>query len=343
VRIFRHGDEGPEVLDIQQRLLELGYDVPTDERSGSFAHGTDDAVRAFQRDRNLRVDGLVGSDTWGQLVEAGFRLGDRTLYLHAPYQRGDDVRALQRKLDALGFDPGKQDGVYGPTTDRAVRDFQRNVGEEPDGVVGLHMIATLDRMRPLEDVPGRTLVREGEELRALRGTLDGQIIAVDPGHGPTEGARDIHLALARSLAAALAGLGAKPEVLRGDDENPSPSDRAAAANDLQAGACVSLHLGDGTPEASGPTCSYFGSQTTYSPLGRRLAELILDELEHELGVRGRLQRLTTAMLRETQMPAVQVEALVATNELEAAILRQPGTISRIGRAIAEGVRRFVED
>ena len=49
---------------------------------------------------------LVGPDTWGQLVEAGYRLGDRTLYLHSPLFRGDDVRALQRKLNALGLRRG---------------------------------------------------------------------------------------------------------------------------------------------------------------------------------------------------------------------------------------------
>jgi N-acetylmuramoyl-L-alanine amidase len=82
---------------------------------------------------------------------------------------------------------------------------------------------------------------------------------------------------------------------------------------------------------------------TYSPAGRRLAELILAELERELRVRGRLQRLAVTLLRETQMPAVQIEALVASNVLEAAMLRAPDAITRIGRAIAEGVRRFFED
>ena len=30
----------------------------------------------------------MGPDTWGQLVEAGYRLGDRTLYLRSPAFRG---------------------------------------------------------------------------------------------------------------------------------------------------------------------------------------------------------------------------------------------------------------
>jgi N-acetylmuramoyl-L-alanine amidase len=342
VRILRLDDEGPQVRDVQHRLLGLGYRVDTSEL-GRFGRSTDEAVRRFQADRSLRVDGLIGADTWSQLVEAGFQLGDRTLYLHAPPRRGDDVRSLQRKLNALGFDAGKEDGVFGPSTDGAVRDFQRNVGDEADGVVGLHTLDTLERMRPLEGAPSRALVREAEELRSMRASLEGQIVAVDPGHSPETGQEDRHLDMARALAGELAALGAKAELLRGDSDDPSTSERARSANELGAALCLSMHLGGALPEASGPTCSYFGSDRTYSPAGRHLAELVLEELEREFGVRGRLQRLTVAMLRETRMPAVQIEPLFLTNEREAAVIADPAFGTRVGRAVAIGVRRFFRE
>ncbi len=114
------------------------------------------------------------------------------------------------------------------------------------------------------------------------------------------------------------------------------SARAQEANAIGAAMCISVHLASGLPEASGPTCSYFGSPRTHSPAGMLLAQLILDELEHELGVRGRLQRLTGAMLRETRMPAVQVEPAFITNAAEAAQLADPAHRDRVGRAIAAG-------
>jgi N-acetylmuramoyl-L-alanine amidase len=340
MRVFMSGDHGPEVLDVQQRLSGLGYALAADELTGWFGPSTEAAIRAFQDLRHLRVDGLVGPDTWMQLVEAGFRLGDRTLYLHAPPFRGDDVRELQGKLNALGFDAGKQDGVYGPITDRAVREFQRNVGNEPDGMVGLQTIATVERMRPLEGVPGRALVRETEQLRDMGGSIEGRVIAIEAIDGSDEDREGVRLAMATTLAERLGALGAKPEILQ--DEPATPSDRARAANDLDASLCLSLHLGPGVPEASGPTCSYFGSATTYSPAGRRLAELILEELEREFGRRGRLQRLTVGMLRETRMPAVQIEPLVPANDLEASLIGDDGFAPRVARAVAGGARRFFD-
>jgi N-acetylmuramoyl-L-alanine amidase len=338
VRIYHLGDRGPEIADIQLRLRGLGEEIDVSEFGGAFGGSTETAVRAFQSRRSLRVDGLVGPDTWGQLVEAGYRLGDRTLYLHSPLFRGDDVRTLQRKLNALGFDAGREDGMFGPLADAALREFQRNVGDEPDGIVGLHTIATLERMRPQEFAPSRALVREEEELRQMRASIEGRVIAIDPGHGGDEGAATYAMAI--SLMDELSSVGAKPALLRGARDDPSPSARARTANELDAAACISLHLGAGLPEASGPTCSYFGSTSTHSPAGILMAQLILEELERELSCRGRLQRLTGAMLLETRMPAVQIEPAFATNRREAVLVADPAFPERVGRAVALGLRRF---
>ncbi|MEO8475778.1 MAG: peptidoglycan-binding protein [Actinomycetota bacterium] len=336
MRIFRLGDEGNEVLDIQRRLLDLGAVLDPAELGGRFGVSTDRAVRAFQEARTLRVDGLVGPDTWGQLVEAGWQLGDRTLYLHSPLFRGDDVRALQRKLNALGFDAGKEDGMHGPHTDRAAREFQRNVADDVDGIVGPAMIVSLERMRPRESAPSRALVREEEELRGARESIEGRVIAIDAGSAE----RDVELGqIAGSLAAELRSAGAEPVILHGE-EGSAPSDHARAANDLEAAVCVSLRLAEGLAEAAGPTCSYFGSLMTHSPAGMLLAQLILDELESVLGRRGRLQRLTGSIVRETRMPAVQVEPIFETNGTELASLGDPAISAAVGRAIASGVRRF---
>jgi N-acetylmuramoyl-L-alanine amidase len=158
---------------VQHRLLAAGLRIDPDELDGAFGASTEEAVRGFQRARGLPPDGIMGPDTWGQLVEAGYRLSDRTLYLRSPAFRGDDVRALQRMLNALGFDAGKEDGIFGPRTDRAVREFQRNVASRVDGIVGLDTVNAISRYRPPVDAPSRAVVREGEAARGPGLALSG--------------------------------------------------------------------------------------------------------------------------------------------------------------------------
>lgn len=60
---------------------------------------------------------------------------ERALLLRAPPMRGKDVEALQRALTAAGFTV-KVDGVFGPGTEKAVKQLQQARGLKVDGVVG---------------------------------------------------------------------------------------------------------------------------------------------------------------------------------------------------------------
>ena len=58
-----------------------------------------------------------------------------TLQLQSPPLQGDAVRALQQALVNAGF-PVAVDGTFGAETEAAVKQFQRQKGQKPDGVVG---------------------------------------------------------------------------------------------------------------------------------------------------------------------------------------------------------------
>ncbi len=350
MRVIRVGDVGEPVRDVQHRLVGLGYRLELGELEGSFGPSTEAAVRTFQQRRGLPADGLVGPDTWGELVEAGWRLGDRTVYLRQPPFRGDDVRELQRRLNALGFDAGKEDGILGLRTTTAVMEFQRNMAARADGIVGLETVRSLERLRPTVEGPSRALVREEEDVRRMDSTLEGSTIAIDPGHGRSDPGNagptglvehEVTLELAEALAAELEERGAVPVLLRAGTGDPSVSARAQQANTLGAAICISLHLNGGEPEAEGSTCLYYGTPATHSPAGRHLAELIQEQLTARLGLKdGRTHPMAFAILRETRMPAVQVEPCFLTNPREERLLRDEDFRAHIARAIADGVGRF---
>lgn len=67
---LRNGATGSFVGELQQRLVDLGYSVGTVGVDGKFGKGTEGAVKEFQRNSGLKVDGIAGKATWAALVAA---------------------------------------------------------------------------------------------------------------------------------------------------------------------------------------------------------------------------------------------------------------------------------
>lgn len=64
----KKGAKGNITRWIQKRLMKLGYSLPKYGADGSFGNETVEAVKAFQRDKGLSVDGIVGQNTWRKLL-----------------------------------------------------------------------------------------------------------------------------------------------------------------------------------------------------------------------------------------------------------------------------------
>ena len=338
--LIRPGARGEAVRDVQHRLLAAGFHVDADELEGVYGASTESAVRAFQRTRALPSDGILGPDTWEQLVETGYRLGDRTLYLRSPAFRGDDVRELQRQLNVLGFDAGKEDGIFGAGTDRGLREFQRNVATTPDGIVGLETVRSIARYRPVVEAPSRAVVREGEAARGPGLALAGAVIAIDPDRVDEDDA-DVSMAIAREMTARLGEIGTRSALLRNGSEPILVSERIRRANAADAAALISVAVGTGQQAERGSACFYYGTPSTHSPMGRRLAESIQEAVVRSLGVADSgLHPRSSAILRETRMPAVRIEPIVASDPGDAARVAEATFARAVAGAVVDGVLAF---
>src|ERR1043166_5099442 len=67
--VLKQGSSGPGVLDLQQKLKDLGFDP--NGIDGNFGPGTEAAVVAFQQSKGLQADGIAGPATMAALQPAG--------------------------------------------------------------------------------------------------------------------------------------------------------------------------------------------------------------------------------------------------------------------------------
>jgi N-acetylmuramoyl-L-alanine amidase len=247
------------------------------------------------------------------------------LYLTAPMLRGDDVGELQRRLNAMGFDAGREDAIFGPETETALRQFQRNAGTTADGVCGRSTLAAIARVSGLA-AGSVASVRERETLNRAHRRLDGLrvFVAAEPQMS----------ALANEVKRAVDNLGGLVNLdVSGDD----PSVLAAQANRFDAGAFLAL-TNSGDP---GVRCAYYSTRTFRSEgglcLAMRLTEslrTILDDVDEPVG-------RTYRFLRETRMTAVVCE-LVGRDDVAARSMLT-AQLPDMARVLVEGLRRGVEE
>jgi peptidoglycan hydrolase-like protein with peptidoglycan-binding domain len=165
---LKYGSRGEAVRKLQQALIDQGY--LKGSADGVFGNQTENAVRAFQKAKKLKVDGLAGKKTQELLYgSSGSKTtsssssassssttsssGDGSLF-GGNYttirlkNEGARVKTLQSALIRLNYLSGKADGKFGSKTLDAVALFQKENGLSVDGLAGkktLKAIETADK------------------------------------------------------------------------------------------------------------------------------------------------------------------------------------------------------
>jgi len=200
-----------------------------------------------------------------------------------------------------------------------------------------------------------------------RALLD-KVVIIDPGHGgidpgavcrscqPMIMEKDVVLQISFALTQLLEQSGASvvmtrrsdrslsdlpPEARVRDHKREDLSRRLEIAQDHTADLFISIH-GNGSPSSR-----WSGAQTFYypgnSPLNRPLAQYIQREI---ISLVGRTRRTVDEIerqyiLRELQIPAVNVEVGFLTNPEEARLLAQPDYQRQMAWAIFSGIVKFL--
>ncbi|MBA8827721.1 N-acetylmuramoyl-L-alanine amidase [Saccharopolyspora lacisalsi] len=354
MQLLHRGDVGPAVAEIRNTLAALGL-LPAPNghpEPVSYDGAMEQAVRAFQQQRGLITDGVVGPATYRALTDARWRLGDRSLaFLVSKPVSGDDVFALQERLLELGYDAGRPDGIFAHDTEEALRNFQRDYGLNADGICGPQTMRALKQLAPKVRGGRPVYLREQEKVRRAGPRLRGKRIVIDPGHGGTDHGvindsiteSDLAWDFARRLEGRMVATGMEALISRGPNSCPPDSDRAAFANEAGADLFLSLHMdANPSPLAQGVASFHFGTGNgTTSTVGEALAGFLQREIIARTGMRDcRTHPKTWEVLRLTKMPAVRVEAGYLTNIEDRRRLLDPAFRDVIAEALLVAVKRL---
>jgi len=353
-RPLRAGDSGPVVSKLRALLVRaaaLDPDLPLPAPDPNLFDLTlDRAVRAFQQDRGLVADGIVGRQTALQLDGARWRLGDRVLLLtESHWMRGDDVSALQERMVVLGVHAGPVDGIFGPITEKSLRELQRGLGLPPDGICGAPTFDALGQLSRSVSGGDAWALRSRGRVAMAGVSLTGKTVVLDPGPGHDVGAlgvteSDVTYDVADQLAERLREVGATVVLTRGPQDAPEAADRAALAESVGADLVISLLTETHpSPKASGVATYYWGGGRVgqHSATGAQLAGLIQREITARTDlVDDRSHPCSYDLVRLTRMPAVIVSLGYLSNPGDVERLSAGGFRAILAEAVLFAVQRL---
>lgn len=138
---FGLGSTGAHVSNLQRHLKAAGFDPA--HVGGAFDERTLGALEAFQKKSKLEPTGEVNAKTWKALQKSFILTNSKAAPAQALGERSGAVKASEKLLEQLGFNPGKIDGLFDRSTLKAVKAFERQQHSKVDGVIGTNQLAKM--------------------------------------------------------------------------------------------------------------------------------------------------------------------------------------------------------
>ena len=353
--LIRKGSKGAKVLDIQSRIRLLGYGLGPGEIDGIFGPQTENAVKKFQQDRSVSVTGIVDDECWQELVDAGYFVGGRMLYLKEPPFRGDDVKTLQLWLKTLGFFKNNESGIFDKNTYNALTEFQKNMQLNPDGILGGDTLVHLNSLKRIineKQSSNFPIIRDfkrkkDKKIKVILDYSELPADAIKEKKGYHKNEMQICSRIADKCRVFLEE--EKFEVIETVNKSgkffPGLYSRIKRANKSKGDLLVSINLNYcPDPKASGSSCYYFKGLKSFSVGGKKIAEMIQEKLIKKLKMTDcRVHGTGYAILKDTSMTSVLVEPGFISNNSEALNLQDSDYQERISLCIFEAIKEFLNE
>ena len=348
---YTRGDISEMLPNIKTQMARLGLHVG-DAETTDFDRAFELGVRQFQQDRGILCDGVLGPETFSELEQARYQLGDRVLRFDpVRILTGDDVVNLQTKLAGLGFYPGRIDAEYAALTETAVKELQMSLGTKVDGVTGPQTLRGLNAIDRNQDTgnlfalqerarvaaSGTSLVGRTFVIEAATTVVDFQNLPMTDEQAALE--RQITSDIASRLVGRLEAIGAGALLLEGDAVEVNRADTLGASAVVTVTADVSK-----SKDANGIATFYFGHERQSdmnSPTGQKLAQLIQGEVVARTGMLDcRTHARTWSSLKRLRTPKVHVVSGYLTNQDDLENLQDPHVRDAIADGIAAALQRL---
>jgi len=167
------------IAEVQTELRLRDYPVPS--VNGQLDAATVAAIRSYQADASLPVDGKVSDGLLAQLRSGRIDEG-------AAYR--DQVKAMQSALNQRGFDAGPADGALGPKTRTAIRGYQQSKGLAVTGEMSRGLLESLGLLAAAPGgtapIPGDT----GQSTASLQQAIEVELLRLNYAAGSADGVLD---------------------------------------------------------------------------------------------------------------------------------------------------------